>query len=193
MRTFTPSYATLVPQEAKKVFDGLLYSVWQWQQKMFDGSYKTFEMLKRCDSVVIIAVIDEQIMVQHEAQPHRGRFIDVPAGMHDLAAEDEQQCAMRELREESGYTLDDWKLIACFQYSAKIEQLTYVFLATGNNQLGSQKLDAGEQISSELVGFDRFIELLPKLRSRITINDALQGAGNLEELLALPDIREVKT
>ena len=41
----------VIPHNAKKVFNGILFDVYQWKQKMFDNSIKTFEMLKRKSSL----------------------------------------------------------------------------------------------------------------------------------------------
>lgn len=50
-----------IPSEATKVFDGVIFDVYQWQQKMFDGSIETFEMLKRVSTVGIIAIKDDKL------------------------------------------------------------------------------------------------------------------------------------
>ena len=43
-----------IPKDARCVFKGVIFEVWQWEQKMFDGSMATFERIKRPDTVVII-------------------------------------------------------------------------------------------------------------------------------------------
>ena len=60
MRKYIPEWAKLVPKEAKKVFSGVIYDVYQWPQEMFDGSMQTFEMLGRPDTVKILAVLSEE-------------------------------------------------------------------------------------------------------------------------------------
>lgn len=35
-----------LPPQAKKVFTGQIFDVYQWEQEMYDGSFETFEMLK---------------------------------------------------------------------------------------------------------------------------------------------------
>lgn len=51
-----PKGARLIPREAELVFRGEIYKVYQWPQKMPDGSVKTFEMLRRPDTVMVIAL-----------------------------------------------------------------------------------------------------------------------------------------
>ena len=60
MRKFVPATAKLIPEEAKKVFQGEIFAVYQWPQEMFDGSFATFEMLRRADTVKILAVVTEE-------------------------------------------------------------------------------------------------------------------------------------
>lgn len=35
-----------IPSFAKKVFKGIMFDVYQWQQKMFEGKLETFEKMK---------------------------------------------------------------------------------------------------------------------------------------------------
>lgn len=60
MRKFIPEKVSLIPKEATKVFEGRIYDVYQWLQKLFDGSTETFEMLSRADTVKIIALVNEK-------------------------------------------------------------------------------------------------------------------------------------
>ena len=65
-----PKGARLIPPEADRVFRGEIYEVHQWSQKMPDGSVKTFEMLRRPDTVMVVA-LDEagDVLVIDEKQP----------------------------------------------------------------------------------------------------------------------------
>ena len=42
-----------IPANAKKVFHGVIFDVYQWEQEMFDGTKEIFEKLKRPDTVVV--------------------------------------------------------------------------------------------------------------------------------------------
>ena len=66
MRTIVPENINGIPADAKRVFEGVIFDVYQWQQKMFDGSTETFEVLKRPDSVEVIAIKDGKMVVIHE-------------------------------------------------------------------------------------------------------------------------------
>ena len=45
-----------IPKDAKLVFKGKLFDVYQWQQERFDGSFATYERLRRRPSVTIIPI-----------------------------------------------------------------------------------------------------------------------------------------
>ena len=62
-----------IPKNAKKVFGGVIFEVWQWKQKMFDGSYAVFEKLKRPDTVNVVPVIGNKIMILIQRQPDWSR------------------------------------------------------------------------------------------------------------------------
>jgi hypothetical protein len=69
MRKTLPSNAALIPDNASLAFKGQIFDVYQWPQIMFDGSTKTFEMLKRPDTVQIILVRDNKILLVEDEQP----------------------------------------------------------------------------------------------------------------------------
>ena len=50
-----------LPKNARRVFKGEIFEVWQWPQKMYDGSTETFEMLKRPDTTQVIATVGDKI------------------------------------------------------------------------------------------------------------------------------------
>ena len=63
-----------VPSQAKRVFKGIIFDVYQWEQELFDGSKQTFEMLKRPDTVEVIAVKDGSILMSRQSQPNKHDF-----------------------------------------------------------------------------------------------------------------------
>ena len=64
-----------IPPDAKKVFSGVLFDVYQWEQKMFDGSVATFEKLKRPDTVVVFPVLPNgRIILTEQEQPNDSNY-----------------------------------------------------------------------------------------------------------------------
>lgn len=155
-----------VPPQAKSVFKGEIFEVFQWPQLMFDGTTATFEMIKRPSSVDVIPVTaDGQILIAEQEQPLRDTFESLFGGMID-AGELPLQAAQRELQEESGYTSTEWEQIVADEPFHKMEYTNYIFVARNVKKEHPQDLDAGEKISIKAISFKTFLDRLndPKFR-----------------------------
>lgn len=178
-----------MPPNAKTVFKGVIFEVWQWQQKLYDGTFKTFERLKRPDTVEMLAVVGDKILVQDEEQPDTDEFISVPAGRVD-PGELPQPAAQRELLEETGYASTDWALISEETPSGKIEWTIHVFAARNCAKKQEPDPGAGEKVKSRLVSFEELLTLSDHPRFRSTATRFLLWRARLdpekkEELRAL--------
>lgn len=126
---------------------------------MFDGSYETFEMLKRPDTVEIIAVVGDKILISEQEQPNSPVFFSLFGGRVDKG-EEPLRAAQRELLEESGYLSDDWELIQSHEPYSKIEWTVYIYVARNCAKKAKQNLDVGEKIRVMPVGFGRFLKII---------------------------------
>lgn len=189
MRRFTPDFAKTIPPEATKVFAGKIFDVFQWPQQLFDGSTTTFEMLRRPDTVKVIAVKDDNIVLIKERQPRLNWCYDFPSGRHDHPEEDELIAAKRELLEETGMSFKNWKLIAVRQPFVKIDWLVYTFLATDFDNKIPQKLDSGEQIEVLKMNFNEAKKLLDEeAKKPLGHNSELNRYRSLSDLLNAPTL-----
>ena len=186
MRTITPQSARLVPDSAERVFEGVLFDVYQWQQEMFDGSYATFEMMKRPDTIVVIAVKGDKLVVVEQEQPGHSAFYDFPGGRHDVDSEDELAAAKRELLEETGMSFNTWKLVDVSQPVFKLEWFVYTFVATDFNGQVEQHLDAGEKVSLRLEDFATAKQMAMSPKSRNMARELLRDLDSLDDLVNLP-------
>jgi len=159
MDTKRPKSKQPLPANAKKVFDGVIFDVYQWEQEMFDGSTETFEKLKRPDTVVVFPITnDGKIILTKQEQPGKEPFIGAAGGRVD-PGEGILDAAKRELLEESGYEAQEFTLWKSLQPVSKIEWAVYVFIARGLNKVADLNLDAGEKIELMPVDFDEFLEI----------------------------------
>ena len=159
MQIERPKSKQPIPEHAKCVFSGVLFDTYQWEQKLFDGTTKTFEKIKRPDTVSVFAVLpDGRILLTEQEQPGKAPFIAATGGQVDRG-EDVLTAAKRELLEESGYEADTFVLWHAEQPVAKIEWAIYNFIAKGLRKVKDLHLDAGEKIKLKPVSFDEFIEL----------------------------------
>ncbi len=147
-----------LPPEAKRVFKGVIFDVYQWEQTMFDGTTEIFEKLKRPDTIQIIATVGDKIMVQNQEQPCEAPFLSLPGGRVD-AGEEPLAAAERELLEETGYRASEWFLWRQDNPYMKIVWTVHTYIAHNCTLVQQPKLDAGEKITTKLVSFDDFIAL----------------------------------
>ncbi|MFP4523964.1 MAG: NUDIX hydrolase [Candidatus Woesearchaeota archaeon] len=147
-----------VPEHAEKVFSGVLFDVYQWDQELYDGSTARFEKALRNDSVLVLAVAGEDVVVTREQHPGGAPFYSLVCGF----LEDDEKplvTAKRELREEAGLEASSWELYKSFSYGSKVDWTGHLFLAKGCKEVGEQQLDAGEKVDVFRVSFDEFLEL----------------------------------
>lgn len=148
-----------IPDHAKRVFKGVIFDVYQWQQEMFDGSKVTFEKLKCPDTVVIFPILpDGRIILTEQEQPGKDPFIGATGGRVD-DGEDILTAARRELLEESGYEAEEFFLWDAQHPASKIDRVVYTFIAKGLNKVADLNLDAGEKIKLKLVTLDELIDI----------------------------------
>ncbi|KXK25891.1 MAG: ADP-ribose pyrophosphatase [candidate division WS6 bacterium OLB20] len=152
-----PAPRHTIGPDAARVFDGVIFDVWQWQQQLYDGTKTTFELLKRDDTVLVVAVTEQKtILLLEQEQPGKKAFTGVPGGRVD-EGEDPLAAAKRELQEETGYTTDTWELWDAWQPLSKLDWAIYLFIARDVKLTDSQKLDSGEKISITELSYDDFI------------------------------------
>lgn len=147
-----------IPENAKLAFKGAIFEVWQWDQQMFDGSFETFEMLRRADTAAVIAVVDNKVLLQKEEQPGREPFISVPGGRIE-EGESPLEGAKREMLEETGYVSDDFELIIEHRPHNKIDWTMFGYVARNCKKIQEPQPDSGEKIEPLLVSFEDLLKM----------------------------------
>lgn len=187
MRGNIPTDAILVPDNAKMVFKGEIFDVYQWSQNMFDGSRQTFEMLKRPDTAVVLAVRDGKVVVINEQQPHFGTRLRLPGGRYENSDKNMLSAAKREMLEETGMTFAGWKLIGVRQPVKKIDWLVYTFLATDFLSQTTQNTGPGEKIAISYYGWTELQNSFGDM-GYLTIGDTpIKSIKDIDQLLNIPE------
>lgn len=187
MRNVLPKHAALIPAHAERVFSGVIYDVFQWEQELYDGSTAVFEMLRRPDTVKVLAVKDDKIVILEQEQPGHKRFFDTPGGRHDVENESELDAAKRELLEESGMTFGAWRLLDVHQRHTKIETFQYIFLATAFLKQVPPRPDAGEKIEVHLMTLEGAKKLIGHHKARYLPEQILSNVYSIQELIDYPE------
>jgi ADP-ribose pyrophosphatase len=149
-----------LPDNAKLVFKGVIFDVYQWETEGYDGRKKIFEKIKRQDTVIVIPVTnDGRIIIAEQEQPGKQPYVALLGGRVD-EGEDILAAAKRELLEESGYEASDWELYDAVQPITKIDWSVYTFIAKGCKKVSEPNLDGAEKVKVQLVSFDEFVDIV---------------------------------
>ncbi|MEK7185033.1 MAG: NUDIX domain-containing protein [Patescibacteria group bacterium] len=172
---------------AKKVFSGKRFDVYQWEQEQFDGTKAIYETVKRADSVIIIPVIGDEIVIVREKQPHweKDGLTLVAGGVNP--EEDIAAAAKRELEEETGMVFEKFDLVYIEPVLPAIEWTAYTFIASDYKTTKEKQLDAGERNEVMKISFDKLIELTreraffypPKFVEDFLIRDRVDELKNI--------------
>ena len=119
-------------------------------------------VLEYRDWVTVIALTKQQEMVLVRQYRHGAQkvILELPGGAMDAEDQSPMQAARRELLEETGYTSDTFIQIGCVSPNpANQTNLIYSFLALDAEKVGSQHLDATEDIEVVLKPLDDVIRM----------------------------------
>lgn len=123
------------------IFKGKVLNVEIHDVQLPDGTYSKREILKHNGGVGILAITDknEILLVEQYRKAVEKTTLEIPAGKLDLG-ENPLTCAIRELREETGYSVSENRVEKIYEIHSAIgyssELLTIYFV----NNLSSSEL-----------------------------------------------------
>ena len=144
---------------SKPIFDGKVIKVKVDTVELPNGKHATRELVSHPGAVGVLAITDDQkiILVRQFRKPLEKMNLEIPAGKLE-PNEDPMECALRELKEETGYTASNMTQITKFYTSPGFaNEIIYLYHAEG--------LENGEATPDE----DEFVELVS-----LTLEEALQ-------------------
>ncbi|MGH9858248.1 MAG: NUDIX hydrolase [Acidobacteriota bacterium] len=148
-----------IPPHAKKAYQGKIFSIWQWEQELYDGSAAIFESIGRSDYATVIGVLpDQTILLVWDEQPDRKPVLTTAGGRVE-AGESPEEAARREFREETGYTIGTLVHLFTYQPSQKAQFSTHMFVGRQLRQKADPQLDPGERIEFRIFSFEEFLRL----------------------------------
>ncbi|NLJ33661.1 MAG: NUDIX hydrolase [Firmicutes bacterium] len=110
------------------------------------------EVVEHPGAVGIIALTEdnEVVLVKQFRQATGDNMWEIPAGKLE-PGEDPQGCAIRELKEETGFTARHWQKLTSFYTSPGFaNEILHLYFARGL-KAGEQNLDPGEYINTSLL------------------------------------------
>ena len=131
---------------SEEIFDGVVLHVQRDTVKLPNGGEAVREVIRHIGAVCVIPVLEngDVVMERQFRYPLDRVILEIPAGKLDAADEDRFSAIQRELREETGYTADEWTVLGDFHPApAYSDEYITMDLARGLHK-GERHLDADE-------------------------------------------------
>lgn len=186
----TPGARDLSEEElsSELLMDGIFLKAHRDHVRTPDGETSVREWIDHPGASAIIPLFDDgrTVLIRQFRYPPRQTFLEVPAGKIDIAGEDPEGAARRELEEETGWRANALVHLSstypCIGYS---NEIIHFYLATGLS-LGVQDLSEGEFVDVVEMPFEDAVAMARsgKLRDMKTVTallyaDAYRSNGTL--------------
>ncbi|MBR3428782.1 MAG: NUDIX hydrolase [Clostridia bacterium] len=145
---------------SEEIFDGIVLHVKRDTVRLPNGHSAIRELIRHIGAVCVIPVLDngDVIMERQYRYPIDRVILEIPAGKLDAAGEDRLSAAQRELREETGYTADEWINIGDFHAApAYSDEYITMYMARGLRR-GDRHLDEDEFLDVHTVPLKELVE-----------------------------------
>lgn len=145
------SYFEETTAASELIFDGRVLHVYRDEINTPGGGKSVREYCRHNGAVAVVPLTDDGCVVcVRQYRYALGRVVlEIPAGKFDYIGEDHEEAALRELREETGYTTEHLTSIGSLATSpALLTEIIYLYLA--------EHMTAGEVDPDE----DEFLELV---------------------------------
>ncbi|MBE0448400.1 MAG: NUDIX hydrolase [Actinobacteria bacterium] len=132
--------------ESKLVYKGNIISLYVDKIRSPEGKIMEREVVKHVDAVGIVALNDKGgiVLVSQYRHPINADLLEIPAGL--LAdSEDPAACAVRELKEETGYAAVRIEKLAEFYTSAGFTDERFFLYFSSDIEEGEPEREPGEE------------------------------------------------
>lgn len=169
---------------SEKIFEGKVVKLYKDKAELENGDIVIREVIKHPGGVCIVALDDEEnaLFVEQFRYPHSKVLLEIPAGKLEYG-EDHRQCGLRELKEETGCTCDEFKYLGYLIPTPAYDcEIIHMYLARGLHH-GDQKLDADEFLDVKKIPLKKAVEMIMNNE----IEDAKTQVAILKTVLLLND------
>ena len=145
-----------------KIFDGVILHVVRDDITLPNGAPATREVILHNGAVCVVALTDknEVIMERQFRYPFDDVLWEIPAGKLNDGETDPLAAIKRELKEETGYTAESYRLIGTYYPSpAILAEKIYMYVATGLSE-GERELDEDEFLDVEKLPLDTVVDMI---------------------------------
>jgi ADP-ribose pyrophosphatase len=148
---------------SKTIYQGKIISVQVDEVKLPNGKTSQREIVKHPGAVAIVPFTSDGklVVVRQFRKPLEKEIYEIPAGKLE-AGEDPQECALRELEEETGYRTKQLRYITSFYTSPGFaNEILYLYEAEQLEE-GEAKPDTDEFVEMKQISLEEGLELLNK-------------------------------
>lgn len=146
---------------SEQKFDGKVVKLFVDQAELENGEKVIREVIKHPGGVCILPLDEDNnvLMVRQFRYPSHKVLLEIPAGKMEYG-EDHRECGLRELKEETGCTCDEFTYLGnLIPTPAYDTEVIHMYLARGLHS-GEQKLDADEFLDVEKIPLDKAVEMV---------------------------------
>lgn len=149
---------------SEEVYSGRLLHVFKDKVALPNGHNSTREYIKHNGASAVVPVTDDgKLILEHQFRyPFHDVLIEIPAGKLDSAEEDPLEAAKRELREETGYSAEEWiSLGPIYPSVAYTTEVIWMYMARGLKK-GDQELDKDEFLNVYEIPLEEALDKIMK-------------------------------
>ena len=145
---------------SEEIFNGVILHMQRDTVRLPNGSETIREVIRHIGAVCVIPVLEngDVVMERQYRYPLDRVILEIPAGKLDAADEDRFSAIQRELREETGYTADEWTVLGDFHPApAYSDEFITMYMARGLRK-GDRHLDEDEFLDVYTVPLKDLVE-----------------------------------
>ncbi|ASS65060.1 MULTISPECIES: NUDIX hydrolase [unclassified Paenibacillus] len=148
-----PGAETTVSSET--IFEGRIITLQVDQVQLPGGKLASREIVRHPGAAAVIALLDGKLLTVGQYRKPMDKYqVEIPAGKLD-PGEDPAACAARELREETGVSASEMKLVDAFYTSPGFaDEKVYLYAAEGLSQ-GESQPDDDEELHVEALTMEQ--------------------------------------
>ena len=180
--------------ESTLVYKGGILEVYHDTVMLENDKTAGRDVVKHSGGVCVVAVNEnkEVYFVKQFRYPHGKVLLEIPAGKKEWG-ENPLECGMRELREEAGFTADEFISLGClYPTPAYDTEVIYMYLAKGLHK-AQQDLDEDEALDVLEYPFEEVFHMAAKgelydaktiagiFMAKEQLSDILPGLANLRK------------
>ena len=145
---------------SEEIFKGVVLHVQRDTVALPNGNSAIREVIRHIGAVCVIPVLEngDVIMERQYRYPLDRVILEIPAGKLDAPDENRLSAIQRELREETGYTADEWTELGDFHPApAYSDEFITMYMARGLHK-GARDLDQDEFLDVYAVPLSELVE-----------------------------------